>query len=229
MKKILSLGVASAVLAMTAVAASADITPVITGTTVGETVTVEIVAKDVAAAAIEFSQFTVSWSDKLTLTNSVPTAVGNAAFNAETGKFAWMSTTALADDAVLLTLTFTSTAVAGDEVAVTLKAEAGSANVSEIPATVIVAEAVDPVLTDDVTDPTVEETIEVTVEDTIEVTVEDTAEVTVEDTAEVTTDASTTDDAAATTDDDNVPTGVELAIIPAVLAGAAAIVAKKRK
>lgn len=229
MKKILSLGVASAVLAMTAVAASADIVPVIVGdATVGNTITVEITAKDVAAKAIEATQFQVVWSENLTLVDSKTIDKGYPMFNAENGKFGWMDTAStIADDAVLLTLTFSSTAAAGEEISVSLKADPGFADISEIAATAPVVEAaVEEPTTEDVTDPTSED---VTSEDV------SSEEPTSEDVSseEPTVEEPTVEEPTVETPDDgkgeNPDTGVALAVVPAVLAAAAAIVAKKRK
>ena len=121
MKKILSLGVAAAVLSVTAVAASAAIAPtIITDAVAGEEITVEVVATGVATNA---AQFNVVASDNLTLVSSTPTTNGFAAFN--NNKFAWAHTAAPAEGEVLLTLVYAVDAAADEEISVALTPDAG--------------------------------------------------------------------------------------------------------
>lgn len=205
MKKILSLGVAAAVLSVTAVAASAAITPtIITDAVAGEEITVEIVATGVATNA---AQFNVVASDNLTLVDAVPTTNGFAAFN--NNKFAWAHTAAPADGDVLLTLTYAVDAAADEEISIALTPDAGfEADVDGTAAVAVVVggeeTVVDPVESEDVN----------TV-DTSDVII-DTEDVPSEDTAD------TSDET------ENIPTGIALAVVPAILAGAAIVVAKKR-
>ena len=222
MKKILSLGAAAAVLSLTAVAASAAIAPTMTPATpvAGETVTVEIVANGMTQDA---TTFTVKASDNLTLVDNAPVAGG--LFSAETNKFAWAGTSVPADGTVLLTLTYTVDAAADDEVSVSLVPDAGF---TDIAADAVAAVVVDGAATAD-TDITVDASSDETVT-TDESSDENGGVVSTEDN---TADADKTADAA---DGDNngdgkgnPETGIALAVVPAVLAGAAIVVAKKRK
>ena len=221
MKKILSLGAAAAVLSLTAVAASAAIEPTMTPATpvAGETVTVEIVANGMTQDA---TTFTVKASDNLTLVDNAPVAGG--LFSAETNKFAWAGTAVPADGTVLLTLTYTVDAAADDEVSVSLVPDAGF---TDIAADAVAAVVVDGAATSD-TDITDEPTSDETV--TTDESSDDNGGV-------VSTEDNTADaDKTAEADDNkgdngkgNPETGIALAVVPAVLAGAAIVVAKKRK
>lgn len=209
MKKILSLGVAAAVLSVTAVAASAAIAPtIITDAVAGEEITVEVVATGVATNA---AQFNVVASDNLTLVSSEVTTNGFAAFN--NNKFAWANTSAPADGEVLLTLVYAVDAAADEEVSVALTPDAGFE--ADVDGTAAVAVVVDGDA--EVEDP---ETEVVDTVDTSDVIV-DTSDVIV-DTADATETVDTSDET------ENVPTGIALAVVPAILAGAAIVVAKKR-
>ncbi|MBQ8195030.1 MAG: hypothetical protein IJZ47_06655 [Oscillospiraceae bacterium] len=208
MKKILSLGVAAAVLSLTAVAASAAIAPTIINEAVeGEQITVEIVANGITANG---TQFNVAASEGLTLddTQTVKAAKGFSEWNGT--KFVWADSAAPEDGTVLLTLVYTVDAAADEEISITLTPDAGfEADIDATPyAAVVVSGA------PEVADPTVD-----TVVDTV-----DTSDVIV-DTSDVVVD---TVDTADTAETENVPTGIALAVVPAVLAGAAIVVAKKR-
>lgn len=215
MKKILSLGAAAAVLSLTAVAASAAIAPTMTPASpvAGDLVTVEIVANGMTQEA---TTFTVVASDNLTLVDNA--AVAGGLFSTETNKFAWAGTAVPADGTVLLTLTYAVDAAADEEVSVSLVPDAGFTDIS---ADVVAGVVVDGAPAD-VTDETVEsyETFE---------TEEDPGLVTTEETG--LTEEAPTEDAGNDANDGkgNPETGVALAVVPAVLAGAAIVVAKKRK
>ncbi len=199
MKKILSLGVAAAVVSMTAVAASAAIEPVILEEAVaGQTITVEVRANDVAVSDIGF---TVVASDNLELVDSTADAAG--IFNAENGKFAWASMSDCEPGALLLTLTYT--VGEGEEVSVALESDIYADILGDAATATVVAggeDLDDPVDGDDiiVDDPVTEDPAD-------DNTAEDPAD----------------------TDTDNAETGIALAVVPAVLAGAAIVVSKKRK
>lgn len=213
MKKILSLGVAAAVVSLTAVAASAAIAPAFDtdAPVAGETLTVQVVANGMTQEA---TTFTVNASEGLTLTANE--AVTGGIFSTETNKFAWAGTAVPADGTVLLTLTYTVDAAADSEVSVSLTPDAGFTDISaDAVAAVVVAGA-----STDVPNVTVETT------ETVE-TVESTEQPTVIETAETDETTETVDTKPA--DDGNPGTGVALAVVPAVLAGAAIVVAKKRK
>ena len=208
MKKILSLGVASAVLSLTAVAASAAITPVVSDTAVeGEQVVVEVVANGFTDVA---TQFVVNASENLTLVDATTTDKGLPAFNADTMHFAWAGTEAPADDTVLLTLVFDVNAAADEEVTVSLTADAGfetGVAADVVSTTVVAADEDNSDISDDTSDDTSDDGLDES-----------------GDTSDDTSDAE--DD---NTDEPNPPAGVALAVVPAVLAGAAVVVAKKRK
>lgn len=213
MKKILSLGVAAAVVSLTAVAASAAIAPAFDtdAPVAGGTLTVQVVANGMTQEA---TTFTVNASEGLTLTANE--AVTGGIFSTETNKFAWAGTAVPADGTVLLTLTYTVDAAADSEVSVSLTPDAGFTDISaDAVAAVVVAGA-----STDVPNVTVETT------ETVE-TVESTEQPTVIETAETDETTETVDTKPA--DDGNPGTGVALAVVPAVLAGAAIVVAKKRK
>lgn len=220
MKKILSLGAAAAVLSLTAVAASAAIAPTMTPATpvAGDTVTVEIVANGMTQDA---TTFTVKASDNLTLVDNAPVAGG--LFSAETNKFAWAGTSVPADGTVLLTLTYTVDAAADDEVSVSLVPDAGFEDIS---ADAVAAVVVDGAATVD-GDVTIDASSDEVSSD--EVSSDDNGGVVSSD--EGTADADKTADADNKGDNGkgNPDTGIALAVVPAVLAGAAIVVAKKRK
>lgn len=212
MKKILSLGVAAAVVSLTAVAASAAIAPAFDtdAPVAGETLTVQVVANGMTQEA---TTFTVNASEGLTLTANE--AVTGGIFSTETNKFAWAGTAVPADGTVLLTLTYTVDAAADSEVSVSLTPDAGFTDISaDAVAAVVVAGA-----STDVPNVTVETTE----------TVESTEQPTVIETAETDETTETVDTKPADDGKDNPGTGVALAVVPAVLAGAAIVVAKKRK
>ena len=205
MKKILSLGVASAVLSLTAVAASAAITPVVSDTAVeGEQLVVEVVANGFTDVA---TQFVVEASENLTLVDSTTTDKGLPAFNADTMHFAWAGTEAPADGTVLLTLVFDVNAAADEDVTVKLTADAGfeTGVAADVVSTTVVAGGE-------------------TETDTDTSGVVDTETAT--DTA---TDTETEGGSTTGGDKTNPDSGIALAVVPAVLAGAAVVVAKKRK
>lgn len=213
MKKILSLGVAAAVVSLTAVAASAAIAPAFDtdAPVAGGILTVQVVANGMTQEA---TTFTVNASEGLTLTANE--AVTGGIFSTETNKFAWAGTAVPADGTVLLTLTYTVDAAADSEVSVSLTPDAGFTDISaDAVAAVVVAGA-----STDVPNVTVEttETVE-TVEST-----EQPGVVTTDEEKPATEDTKPADDGKG-----NPGTGVALAVVPAVLAGAAIVVAKKRK
>lgn len=218
MKKILSLGAAAAVLSLTAVAASAAITPKFTTDTAvaGETVTVEIVAEGMTQAG---TQFNVVASENLELVEAVKGSVDGAFVEFSNNKFAFAATAPAADGTLLLTLTYTVNAAADEdkEVSVKLVPDEGFVDIDAAPAVLGVVDG-NPDIT---VEPTVEETYEETTEEGGLTTVEDTAET--EPTDEGGEDNGETDNKG------NPITGVGLAVVPAVLAGAAIVVAKKRK
>ena len=196
MKKIISMGIASAVLALTAVAASADaaaaapmsIMPKTDAPATGAEYVVEIVAAEDA----DSTQFNVTW-EGLELKDAV---VGNS--NA-----AWASPNAAGNNRlvypaaikagdVVLTLTFTVTAAENQivNVSITEKDEAFG-----------------------LTDPVSFNAVAVAGDDT--------------DLSG--SDSTSGDDSTGDGETTNPPTGIALAIVPAVLAGAGVVVAKKRK
>ncbi len=215
MKKILSLGAAAAVLSLTAVAASAAITPKFStdAPVSGETVTVEIVAEGMTQSA---TQFVVKASENLTFVSAEKTTTGFAEFSETTNRFAWAASDVPADGTVLLTLTYTVDAAADEEISVSLVPDEGFTDIS--------ADAVAAVVVDGASGDVSNE------EPTFEPTTEEPSS---EDPGVVetpTTDEPSSDEGGNQGDNnDNPITGVPLAVVPAVLAGAAIVVAKKRK
>lgn len=227
MKKILSLGAAAAVLSLTAVAASAAIAPSFVGEAVtGETVTVEVIANGMTQDA---TTFTVKASENLTLVpgSAVTTTTGFASFNEATGILAWANSAPAAEGTVLLTLTYTVDAAADEEVSVAIVAADGFTDIDAAPAVAIVVDGA-PV---DVPDPTEEPVTEEPV--TEEPVGGETEEGPVIDEPTEEPAPSESQEAPAPADPSgdkgNPDTGVALAVVPAVLAGAAIVVAKKRK
>lgn len=212
MKKILSLGAAAAVLSLTAVAASAQIVATDNGTApvAGGEYVVEIkvdgefpLVSDLAA-----TQFTVEASDNLTLASFTKTSTGMAEFNEERMSFTYANSEAPADGTVLLSLVFTVDAAAEEEVSVKIVPDAGfEAGVDVDAITSVVVDVTDEPISDE---PVPTETPEPTVE--------------TEPAISVDTPPTETPD-----DNDNPGTGVALAVIPALVAGAAAVVAAKKR
>ncbi len=202
MKKILSLGVAAAVVSMTAVAASAAIEPIILEEAVaGQTITVEVRANDIAVSDIGF---TVVASDNLELVDATADAAG--IFNAENGKFAWASMSDCEPGALLLTLTYT--VGEGEEVSVALESDIYADALGEAATATVVAGG------EDLGDP--DEGGDIIVDEPVEDGGEDAGDAG-EDAGDAGEDAGNPD------------TGIALAVVPAVLAGAAIVVSKKRK
>lgn len=214
MKKILSLGAAAAVLSLTAVAASAAIAPAFStdAPVAGENVTVEIVATGMTQEA---TTFTVQASDNLILVDAAKTDSGLAEFNKDTNKFAWAGSFVPADGTVLLTLTYTVDAAADEEISVALVPDAGFTDISADPVSAVVVGDAEPVSDETVTTDDVP-------------TTDDEPSVTVDESSEESTEENTKDDNNGD-NKGNPGTGVALAVVPAVLAGAAIVVAKKRK
>lgn len=212
MKKILSLGAAAAVLSLTAVAASAQIVATDNGTApvAGGEYVVEIkvdgefpLVSDLAA-----TQFTVEASDNLTLASFTKTSTGMAEFNEERMSFTYANSEAPADGTVLLSLVFTVDAAAEEEVSVKIVPDAGfEAGVDVDAITSVVVDVTDEPISDE---PVPTETPEPTVE--------------TEPAISVDTPPTETPD-----DNNNPETGVALAVIPALVAGAAAVVAAKKR
>lgn len=218
MKKILSLGVATAVLSLTAVAASAAIAPVVNDDAVsGETLVVDIVADAFDGTA---TQGAISVSDNLTLVSAVE---GNGAmFNSDNMRFAWAAAEAPADGTVLLTLTFTVDAAADEEVSVAIVPDAGFESGVDADAVVLtVVDAADDDLGDE-DEPGDDEEEEPGDDDGEE-------EEPGDDEGDDGLVGDEDTDANASDEEENVPTGVGLAVVPVLVAGAAVVVAKKRK
>lgn len=217
MKKILSLSAAAAVLSLTAVAASADIVATDNGTapTAGGQYVVDIVVdgefplvSDLAA-----TQFTVQASENLTLESFTKTTTGMAEFNQDRMSFTYANSEAPADGTVLLSLVFTVDAAAEEEVSVAIVPDAGfEAGVNADAITAVVVDTNETVISDVPfsTEPATEPATE---------PVETEPAISVEPTPTETPD----------NNNDNPGTGVALAVVPALVAGAAAVVAAKKR
>lgn len=210
MKKILSLGTAAAVLSLTAVAASAAIAPVISDTAVaGDQVVVDVVANEYTSDIVDI---TIKASENLKLAEYSVTSAGMPIFNEAEMHFGWISATgAPADGEVLLTLVFDVEAAAGEEVSVELVPTEGyteGVDAAPVTVTVVDGESTDVPDTSTDTEPSTESTV-----DTVVTTTEPVSS------TETETDTKT----------DVPPTGIALAVVPALVAGAAVVAAKKRK
>lgn len=222
MKKILSLGAAAAVLSLTAVAASAQIiaTNNDTAPVAGSEYVVEVVVdgefpltNDLAA-----TQFTISASDNLTLVSGTP--IGGGLFNAERMTFAYAAAEAPADGTVLLSLVFTVDAAAEEEVSVAIVPDAGfEAGIDVDAVTAVVIDVVETVVSDE-TEPVETEPVETEPVETEPVETEP-----VESEPAVTPVETETSG----NGENNVNTGVALAVVPALVAGAAVVVAAKKR
>jgi hypothetical protein len=220
MKKILSLGVATAVLSLTAVAASAALAPVVNDDAVsGETLVVDIVADAFDGTAI---QGAISASDNLTLVDS--NKGSGTEFNADNMRFAWAASEAPADGTVLLTLTFTVDAAADEEVSVAIVPDAGFESGVDADAVVLtVVDAADDDLGDE------DEPGDDEGDEEEEEPGDDEGDEGDDEGDDGLVDDGNTDADAASDEEENVPTGVGLAVVPVLVAGAAVVVAKKRK
>lgn len=213
MKKILSLSAAAAVLSLTAVAASADIVVTDNGTApvAGGEYAVDVVVDGEfpVVDGLAATQFTVVASDNLTLESSTKTNVGFSEFNEERMVFTYANSDAPADGTVLLTLVFSVDAAAEEEVSVTIvpdeNFEAG-VNVEGVTTVVVDGSG------EDITD-------EPAPDDTDEPIVEETEPAPIEEETEPAGDE----------DEDNAKTGIALAVVPAIVAGAVAVVAAKKR
>lgn len=204
MKKIISMGIASAVLALTAIAASADIKADTADKAVsGKTIKVEITT----TAEITDCGFIVS-ATGLEVESVDTTTVGSTIVNkvkedgtVKIGGMADAGKTIKAGT-VLATITYTVTGATGDAIAVAI--DTASQGYDDVPvnytATVVAEETSDPTSSD----PTSESGSESTSE-------------------------SGSESGSGEGGSDVPGTGVALAVVPAVLAGAAVVVAKKRK
>jgi len=199
MKKIISLGIASAVCALTAISASAAGATLLAEGEVsnGKTITVKVVAgEDVKELAF------VVKADGLDVESVKTDAAGMGNYNAETKKYAIIGSNAKAGDTIC-TITFKVTAENGKTASVLLEA-------AEDKYAALVPESE---LKLDVKGATTDTS------DTSSTTS------TSEPTSSGTTSGTTSDPSKPT----NPGTGVALAVVPAVIAAAGVIVAKKRK
>ena len=197
MKKIISMGIASAVLALTAIAASADIKAngpetAKTGDVITVTITTTAEITDcgffVSATGLEFVSVDTTTTDGSSIVNKAKEdgsyKIGGYAAGGKT----------IAANSVLATITFTVTGETGTKPVVEIKNAAGY------------EEAVQNL--------------------TVEVVAD---EPTSSDSGSESGSESTSESGAGEGGSDVPGTGVALAVVPAVLAGAAVVVAKKRK
>lgn len=243
-RKIFAAMTALSVAGLCGVMASATYVPTAT-VNADKTVTVEVKAQDVELPA---TQFAVTIPDGYKVTSY--TAVSGGYFNQDSMKFAWAGTSAPANDTVMLTLTLTADETVGDVAAIEVGLTPDTGFEKEVSADKIVvdltADATDEDTKDETSEPTTsDETSDVTSEETGDVTSEETeeGEVTedtdetdetdeggVTDTTEVDNTGDVVDENKPTdTNGDNPHTGVGLAVMPAMLAGAVAVATRKRK
>ncbi len=217
MKKILSLGVAAAIASMTAIAASAAVEPVVIDGdfTEGSTVTIELQAQGVDKANFKATIETAGLE-------FVSAEVEGMGGGLKEGVLIWVDGAAPEDGDVLATLTYNVTAAAGETASFALTPASGYENYVDVTLNIE------------------KEVIEVTTggDDTTGGDIIDGGDDTTGDDTtggDATGDDATGDDAGSTdgADDENKAenpdTGIALAVVPAVLAGAAIVVSKKRK
>lgn len=219
MKKILSLGAAAAVLSLTAVAASAQIvaTNNDTAPVAGGEYVVEVVVDGEfpLTNSLAATQFTISASDNLTLVSGTP--IGGGLFNAERMTFAYAAAEAPADGTVLLSLVFTVDAAAEEEVSVAIVPDAGfEAGIDVDAVTAVVVDVTESVESDVPFTETAPETVAPETE-------------TVPEEPETESVPAVTPVETETAGENNVETGVALAVVPALVAGAAVVVAAKKR
>lgn len=210
MKKIISLGIASAVLAMTALSASAAI-KVYTDDKVAEGATITVVFETDADIP---AQGGVSFVVKATGATVTDYAVNNtmfADFNKDNGKFVAVSMAGEKAGAKLLTATFTVTAKEGEGISISIDELDGMADTNVTPIVTTVAAPSDNSGSD--TTPSGSDTTP-------------SGSDTTPSGSDTTPSGS---DSKPSGDNDNPNSGIALAVFPAVVAGAAVVVAKKRK
>lgn len=226
-RKIFAAMTALSVAGLCGVMASATYVPTAT-VNADKTVTVEVKAQDVELPA---TQFAVTIPDGYKVTSY--TAVSGGYFNQDSMKFAWAGTSAPANDTVMLTLTLTADETVGDVAAIEVGLTPDTGFEKEVSADKIVVDLTVDVTDEATSDVTDETTSDVTSEETSEgvVTTEETDEGGLTDTEEtnITSDVSTGEAKPTDNKGDNPNTGIALAVVPAVLAGAVAVAAKKRK
>lgn len=205
MKKIISLGIASAVLALTAISASAAVV-VKTEDAVetGKTITVSFVT-DVDLPANSAPGFKVVATGVEYVAGSEKATDGIGMYNNDTGKFGFIKTNAAKAGDVLATITYTVTAKAGEAVTINV---------------------VDPENFGDTNVTPMQVTVEEKKPDSSSST--DSSSTDSSSTDSSSTDSSSSDSKPADPDKP-ADTGIALAVFPAILAGAAVVVAKKRK
>lgn len=194
MKKIISLGLASAVCALTAVAASADAAKFVVDGEVenGKTVTVSVVATedvDSFSAALAVDGFAEVKEADVKVS-------GYGKYNETSKKIGSIGTVKAGD--TVCTITLTVTAAAGEKASIALTDDAGKLKIEKAEVEVKGAAASEP--SDSKTDSSASDSK---------------------------TDESKDDDKK--DDTTNPGTGIALAVVPAVLAAAGVVVAKKRK
>ena len=188
MKKIISLGIASAVLALTAVSASAAIAPVVVDTPVEGSTLKVVITTDEAVTDCEFSVSveggSITQDDVAVLTQTGAIVIATVRADGTVGVAASAGTGTFAPGAEIVTLVYTVTGAEGDDFSVTLAGDGVSADGF-------------------------------------------TASIEKGDGTQTPGQSGTGTQTPG--DKDNPETGIALAVVPAVLAGAAVVVAKKRK
>lgn len=203
MKKIFSLGIASAVLAMTAMSASAAVS-VRTDDAVetGKTIKVDFVTDvDIPAYTAPGFKVTVSGAEYVAGSET------GGMYSNETGKFGFMLMSAAKAGDVLGSITYTVTAKDGEAVTISVsdvQEFGGDTNVAPLQVTV------KPATTSDSSDSGSSETPSGSDSGS-------------------SSETPSGSDSGSGSGTDNPPMGVALAVFPAIVAGAAVVVAKKRK
>ncbi len=204
MKKIISLGIASAVLALTAISASAAVV-VKTDDKIetGKTITVSFVT-DVDLPANSAPGFKVVATGVEYVAGSEKATDGIGVYSNDTGKFGFIKTNAAKAGDVLATITYTVTAKAGEAVTINV---------------------VDPENFGDTNVTPLQVTVEENKPD------DSSSETPSSSDSGTSSETPSGSDSGSTPVDPNKPadTGIALAVFPAIIAGAAVVVAKKRK
>lgn len=205
MKKIISLGIASAVLAMTAISASAGVVvKTDSAVTPGATITVQFIA-DADVSSISFKTAatgaTLVSAAKGVNADSPLVVIGDK-------NDSYVSLAGAKANDVLMTQTYTVTAAEGADVAVNVTDLEGTTGVQNLTVKVTTTSTPDTSSSDSSSSDTSSET---------------------PSTSDSSSETPSTSDSKPSSGDNNPGTGVALAVFPAVIAGAAVVVAKKKR
>lgn len=214
MKKIVSLGIASAVLAMTALSASAVTVATGDKAETGKTITVNFTVDSAVPAngGIEFN--ITATGATLVAGSSTPSSALMGMMNDNADKYTGLAMNAAAAGTVLLTQTYTVTAKAGEEVTINVS-NVNTEGFTEAGVTPLVVKVVDATSSSTSTSSST--------------TTSSSESSSSSSSSESTSSSTTSSESKPGTGEGNPGTGVALAVFPAVIAGAAVVVAKKKR